>query len=227
MTTLADAQRPINDRLIGRLKTAGCVRGRLIVAGAAAQLSLTGERADGKPVFFWEFNDRIFNRLLGDYLEAGYPAGTARLTIDLDVLTGHCTYQLTTEARQTAASTLEKQQDLMAKKNNSRSRTPYGADLARQVADAVARGGTLAPSHRDYCGMDFHYRNQQFCYGEVWDGNYMEKPQRSFGTREKFAHWLAQQSDHSLSRAEEADPWYWDNQTITRQRLLDFVQARS
>jgi len=225
MTTLADAQRPINDLLIARLKTAGCVRGRFIVTGAAAQFSLTGERADGKPMFFWEFNDRVFNRLVADYLEAGYPAGSARLTVDIDVLTSHCTYQLTTAAQQSAASTLEKQQDLMAKKNCSRSRTPYGADLAQQVADAVARGRSLAPSHRDYCGMDFTYRNHQFHYGEVWDGHYMEDPQRHFNTREAFVQWLAQQSDHSLSRVEESNSWYWDNQTITQQRLLDFVQA--
>jgi hypothetical protein len=139
------------------------------------------------------------------------------------VLAGRCTCQLTTQARQTAAPTLAQQQDLMTKKNHSRSRTPYGPDLAQQVADAVARGRSLAPYHRDYCGMAFEYRDHQFRYGEVWDGQYLEKPKHSFSTREKFVHWLAQQSDHSLSRADETDSWYWDNQTITKQRLLDFV----
>ena len=225
MATLADAQRPINYLLIARLRAAGCVRGRFIVAGAAAQFSLTGERTDGKPMFFWEFNDRVFNRLVADYLEAGCPAGTVRLSVDIDVPTGRCTYQPITEAQHTTALTLEKQQDLMTKTN--RSRTPFGPALAQQVADAIARGRSLAPYHRDYCGMAFEYRDHQFRYGEVWDGQYLEKPQRSFSTREKFVHWLAQQSDHSLSRAEETDSWYWDNQTITKQRLLDFVQAQS
>ena len=61
---LAAAQRPINKLLVARLEAAGCVRGCF----EAGQFSLTGERTDGKPMFFREFNDYLFNRLLGDYL---------------------------------------------------------------------------------------------------------------------------------------------------------------
>lgn len=224
MTTLADAQRPINELLVARLRAASCVRGCFTVAGAAAQFSLTGERADGKPMFFWDFNDRLFNRLVADYLEAGYPAGSARLTVAIDAISGHCTYQFTSAAQQAAAENLEKQQELRAKRNRRRDRTPYGTALAQQVAEAVARGGTLAPSHRDYCGMGFDYRNQEFRYGEVWDGHYMEEPTLVFASREAFVDWLAQQSDQSLARVEDDNPWYWDNQTITRQRLENFVR---
>jgi hypothetical protein len=224
MATLADVQRPINDLLVARLKAAGCVRGRFVVSGAAAQFSLSGQRADGKPMFFWEFDDRIFNRLVADYLEAGYPAGTASLTVEVDVATGRCTYQLTTENQQAALVSAEQDKEMQAKKNRRRSCTPYGPALAGQVAEALLRGLRLAHAHRDYCGMGLEYRNHQFYYGEVWDGYYVEEPKVTFATREAFVQWLAQQSDQSLSRVEETDPWYWDNQTITQQRLQEFVQ---
>jgi hypothetical protein len=66
MATITDAQRPINDLLIARLRAAGCVRGRFIVAGVAAQLSIAGERTDEKPMFFRKLNNQVF-----DQLEAG------------------------------------------------------------------------------------------------------------------------------------------------------------
>lgn len=224
MATLADAQRPINDLLVARLRDAGCVCGRFAVDGSAAQFSLTGERADGRPMFFWDFNDRLFNRLVADYLEAGYPAGSARLVVDVDAATGRCTWQLTTAAQQAAADNTARQQEIDLKRNRQRDRTPYGPALAGRVADALAQGRAVAFSHRDYCGMGLRYRAQQFCYGELYDGDFIEEPQQVFASREGFVQWLAQQSDHSLARVEEADFWYWDNQTITRQRLESFVQ---
>ncbi|MDO7846804.1 hypothetical protein Q5H92_10585 [Hymenobacter sp. M29] len=224
MATLTDTQRPINDLLIARLRAAGCVRGRFAVDGAAAQFSLTGERADGKPLFFWDFNDRLFNRLVADYLAAGHPAGSARLTVDVEVESGHCAWQFTSAVQQAAATAAGQQQELRARKNRRRDRTPYGAVLAGQVADALVQGQAVAFSHRDYCGMGLRYRNQQFCYGELYDGDFIEEPQQIFASRAAFVQWLAQQSDQSLARTEEPDPWYWDNQTITRQRLETFVQ---
>jgi hypothetical protein len=224
VATLADAQRPINDSLLARLRAAGCVRGCFAVSGAAAQFSLTGERADGKPMFFWDFNDRLFNRLMADYLEAGYPAGSAYLTVDVDAIGGRCTWQLTTTAQQAAADSAARQQEFIQKRNRRRDHTPYGTALAEQVADALTQGRAVAFSHRDYCGMGLRYRSQQFCYGELYDGDFIEEPQACFATRAGFVQWLARQSDHSLSRVEEADSWYWYNQTITRERLENFLQ---
>ncbi|MBF9222077.1 hypothetical protein [Hymenobacter ruricola] len=224
MATLAEAQRPINDLLVARLRAAGCVRGRFVVSGAAAQFSLSGERADGKSMLFWDFEDRIFNRLVADYLEAGYPPGTAGLAVEVDVPTSRCTYQLTTETQQAALVSAEQDRELRAKRNRRRSRTPYGPELAGQVADVLLRGARLAHAHRDYCGMGLEYRNHEFYYGEVWDGYYVEAPKAALATRDAFVQWLARQSDHSLSRVEETDPWYWDNQTITRARLEEFVR---
>lgn len=223
MATLADAQRPINEFLAARLRAAGCVRGRFAVDGSAARFSLTGERANGKPVFFWDFNDRLFNRLVADYLEAGYPAGSARLTVEVDVATGRSVWQLTTEAQQAAIVSAEQYQEIMTKKNHRRDHTPYGSELAGRVADRLAQGQALAFSHRDYCGMGLRYRAAHFSYGELYDGDFIEEPRHSFASREGFVRWLARQSDQSLARVEEADPWYWDNQTITRQRLEDFI----
>ncbi|WP_046243240.1 hypothetical protein [Hymenobacter terrenus] len=222
MAALSETQLLINEHLRRRLETAGCVRGRFAVNGPSAQFTLTGEKANGQSVLFWDFDDRAFNRLVGDYLDVHYSDGSARLTIDLEVATGRGTYARTTQTQQAAAARAEKQQEVANKKQQLRDRTAYGPALAEKVAITLSRGQTLGYSHRDYCGMGFDYYQGHFRYGEVWE--YELKPLRSFARRPEFEAWLANQSDASLARTEEKDPFYWDNQTITRQRLEEFIQ---
>lgn len=109
----------------------------------------------------------------------------------------------------------------------------YTQELAEQVAAALQAGRTLAAYHRDYCGMGLEYVRGQFFYGEVWDGqlrdwNTLENRAATvltFPHQAAFVAWLSTQSDTTLSCREKPLPFYWDNQTITRQRLVAFVAA--
>lgn len=99
--------------------------------------------------------------------------------------------------------------------------TPYGATLAGQVVDALDRGVTVAYAHRDYCGMGLGRGDSGYVYGPVHDGQLLEET--VFETREALAAWLAQQSDATLSGRESPLPFEWDNQRLTRTRLLEAV----
>lgn len=107
----------------------------------------------------------------------------------------------------------------------------YGPALAEQVAEALLAGRRLAAYHRDYCGLGLEYRRGTFFYGEVWDGQLQQwstiddRPGflLTFPDRAAFVAWLGAQSDTTLSRREMPEPFYHDNQTITRGRLKAFV----
>lgn len=107
----------------------------------------------------------------------------------------------------------------------------YGQALAEQVAAALLSGRILASYHRDYCGMGLQHLNGLFVYGEVWDGqlqswNTFENRAASVVTFQDptaFVAWLGTQSDATLGRRDMAESFYWNNQTITRQRLLAFA----
>lgn len=111
---------------------------------------------------------------------------------------------------------------------------PYGAELAERVAAALEAGQSLHDGHRDYCGMGLAYQDQCFCYAEVWDGQLAEKKSRLkeaqggarvFLDRKAFVSWLAEQTDKSLSRSDDANPFYHNNQTLNRERLIEFAQG--
>jgi hypothetical protein len=97
----------------------------------------------------------------------------------------------------------------------------YGKDLAEKVATALLRG-SIGYGHRDYCGMGLEYRDGLYCYGSLWDG-YMGEEVKHWSSKEAFVNWLSQQSDASMARLEEKDPFFWGNQTISRGRLEEFV----
>ena len=99
--------------------------------------------------------------------------------------------------------------------------TPYGAALAGQIVDALDRGITVAHSHRDYCGMGLGRGDSGYVYGPVYDGQLFKEA--VFKTREELRAWLARQSDATLSGRELAQPFEWDNQRLTRVRLLEAI----
>ncbi|PJJ59065.1 hypothetical protein [Hymenobacter chitinivorans] len=107
----------------------------------------------------------------------------------------------------------------------------YGLELAQRVAGALAAGRVLAAYHRDYCGLGLACQHGRYLYAEVWDGQLQglntqdDRPPFAliFPTQAEFVQWLSAQSDATLSRRELADSFYWHNQTITRQRLQQFV----
>jgi hypothetical protein len=224
MVPTPQTQPPIIEHLLGRLKAADCVRGRFVANGPTLPFELNGERGNGAAVLLPGLGQPLLNELVAEYFDCYYSAGFVRLTIEVDVATGRSVYARLTAAQVAAHDRAEQQRQAAGKKALPRHRSPYGAALAAQVAAALSNGRSLMPYHRDYCGMGLEHSNSHFIYGEVWDGRYLE-PQLIFSSREDFVSWLARQSNQALARLEETDPWYWHNQTVTRQRLLEFVQA--
>lgn len=215
---------PISELLLAHLRGAGCVRGHFEATSPAPPYTLTGEDAAGQPVDFPDLAaDGLLPGLVRGYFETYYSAGYARLLIALDVGTGHFVCTLRTPAQEAAHARLDARLRAAGRKAPPRHRAAYGAAMAGQVADALRQGHALLPYHRDYCGMGLECSNGHYRYGEVWDGRYLEA-QLIFSSREDFVSWLAGQSDKSLARLEETDPWYWHNQTLTRQRLQELIQ---
>lgn len=213
--------------LLARLQAAGCVRGQFETEKPAGPYSLTGELADGTAIPLSGNADAThLARLVSDFFNTNYSTDHARLLIGLDVARGRTVYSLLTAAQQQAREQQQKQSLKTGAHVQPRHRAPFGAALAAQVAEGLSHGQQLMPYHRDYCGMGLECHNHHYCYGEVWDGRYLE-PQLIFSCAEDFVAWLASQSNKSLARLEEANPWYWHNQTITRQRLLEFVQPNA
>ena len=109
----------------------------------------------------------------------------------------------------------------------------YGMELSQRVADFLMQKGDICYSHRDYCGVGFCFRNGEFLYDYVYDGAIgggppypsCPSPIKRFSQRSAFVAWLSEQSDESLSGAEEpveALP-LCNNQRITRERLEKHV----
>jgi hypothetical protein len=69
--------------------------------------------------------------------------------------------------------------------------------------------------------MGLQRRGEEYHYSEVFDG-YL-RGGRVFQTRAAFVSWLAEQSDDSLSGRDGPLPFEWDNQRITRARLLEAI----
>ncbi|NMO17232.1 hypothetical protein HPC49_22810 [Pyxidicoccus fallax] len=107
---------------------------------------------------------------------------------------------------------------------------PYGRRLANKVADTLGRCHGICYDHIDYCGVGLFKRGKKFIYDHVYYGvpEFEENgaPQEGiavFQDRESFVDWLSRQSDESLSGRDQPDPFYFNNQRITRARLKDAV----
>ncbi|UOQ55248.1 hypothetical protein [Hymenobacter cellulosivorans] len=107
----------------------------------------------------------------------------------------------------------------------------FEPELVQRVAEALAAGRRLVAYHRDYCGLGLACEKGRYIYAEVWDGQLQglntqdDRPPFAlvFPDQAEFVQWLGSQSDATLSRRELPDSFYWHNQTITRQRLRQFV----
>lgn len=107
----------------------------------------------------------------------------------------------------------------------------YGIAFAERVAHALQSGGSVYYRHRDYCGMGLWFEQECFCYDEIYDcgphpleevkANGPARGGHVFETRHAFVGWLAQQSDHSLAGFEHENPFWHENQRITRARLQE------
>ena len=99
-----------------------------------------------------------------------------------------------------------------------------GKELAGRVADRLKMKCDLMYSHRDYCGTGLTWDNGNFIYGKVYDGDMME-PIKTFAGQQEFVDWLAEQTNTSLSGADE-DHFYKDNQRLDLPRLFNFVSSK-
>jgi hypothetical protein len=187
-------------------------------------LTLHGTKADGKPVLLWP-ESKPLRSLAGHYLDTIPNAGGFTLDIDLEAQTFH--YQSISPAEIHARDKKEAKEreeaavreKLDTKMNFQIRATPFGRDLAEQVAHKL-QTRALYYTHRDYCGMGLELRDGTYCYGEVYDGGL--DPMLRFENSAGFIDWLSKQSDASLGRLDEVNSWYWGNQTLTRERLESF-----
>jgi hypothetical protein len=111
---------------------------------------------------------------------------------------------------------------------------PYGVGLANKVADLLERGQAVVYGHAEYCGTGLRYVDGRFVYDEVRDGELAclrhqpaayDQALALFTDRPSFVTWLAEQCDQSLSGRDRPDPFYWNNQRITRTRLERAVEV--
>jgi hypothetical protein len=99
-----------------------------------------------------------------------------------------------------------------------------GNQLAVQVANKLMNYSPFGYAHRDYCGTGFSYEAEVYRYGRIVDG-YFDETLLQFKSRNEFINWLALQDNETLSGKEEED-FYYNNQRITRERLLLFVREK-
>jgi hypothetical protein len=210
------AQLALTEVLRQRLAEAGCQYGRFDVSGPDAYLSLSGQKANGKTLYFWEFGPK-FHQLVDAYLQEQHDEHTAQLTIQIDVAQAQTQYVRTPKQAPTTLPASGVQP------TPAHDHTPYGLTLAAQVAASLDQGTALAYSRRGYGGMALaRSAGAGYQYGEVWDGAI--SPSRTFPSWAAFVAWLAAQSDCSLAGPESYSLGSQDNQAITRQRLMELVQ---
>lgn len=219
--TLVEIIKTINEQLRAQLEKYHCERGQLKYQ-APSLVSLTGIKADDKPIMIWQTDARL-GYLLSQYVDHAPDGGGVKITIDLkNNQFSYFDFTLATikqEAQQEekARKLDDENHKLELRKTLTQQTDRYGTVLAAKAANALMKS-SLGYGHRDYCGMGLEYKDGVYCYGELWDGHMME-PLKKWSLKEDFIAWLSQQSDASLARLEAKEQFYWGNQTITRQRL--------
>jgi hypothetical protein len=217
MSSLSSAQLALTEVLRQRLAAAGCQYGRFDVSEPEACLSLSGQKADGKTLYFWEFGQK-FHQLVDTYLQEQYDEHTARLTIQIDVATAQAQYLRTLKPAAITTSPTSEPHPFL-----THDRTPFGLTLAAQVAARLDQGTALIYSCRGYGGMGLaRGSGAEYQYGEVWDGAL--SPNQTFSSWAAFVAWLAVQSDFSLAGSASHNLGSGHSQAITRQRLTELVQ---
>jgi hypothetical protein len=101
----------------------------------------------------------------------------------------------------------------------------FGNELALKTAIKLKLGHRLENIHQDYCGTGLRYFKDQFDYIEI--NNQNDRILMSFTTEKSFIAWLAEQSDRSLARLEETNPFLQGNQVINKWRLLQFISIEN
>jgi len=212
-----------------------CVEGSLELVrretslGARYDEVLYAQRADGRPDTFFDFMKEPFARQARRLLEEREGEGVLRVRVDLSAGTSEATLlegpalQVRSEAGLLESSIARLEQQRAALETLALSHEPYGPELAARVVRAL-RKQPLCYDHRDYCGLGlFATEDGGFVYTRVVDGGFMDADVvRRFKDGEQLAHWLAQQSDASLS---DYGTRSFLNQTLRRERLEAFGET--
>ncbi|MBP1650683.1 MAG: hypothetical protein H6Q26_840 [Bacteroidetes bacterium] len=225
MTSREELQSAIDHQLRVILEKYHCVRGSIRFQ-TPALLSMNGIRNDGKPVLIWP-TDKKLDTLVSKYVFQEPELGG--LIVQADLLMDQFVYKQVSKGRlQQEALQVQRQRDQEARVQQQNWRRlleskteSYGVELAEKVAERLLTAN-FGFGHRDYCGMGLEYRNGVYYYGGLWDG-IMDDKVLSFTAKAEFVSWLAGQSDAGMARLNEADAFYWGNQTVTRQRLQEFI----
>lgn len=114
---------------------------------------------------------------------------------------------------------------------NKQNMQAFGEALATAVYNYLSHHKIIRYDHYGYCGTGFVLVKDEIFYThfDEWD-TYRDRQEylpgtsytgiiKTFTSAQDFIHWLAEQTDETLSGKETADPWYTNNQRITKQRL--------
>ncbi|MBO2009441.1 hypothetical protein [Hymenobacter negativus] len=226
-TDFTPNQTDLNEALTELFATAECWGGYLAMQPTPGEVlyNAWGYHQSGKEINVYPILPPL-KALLNQYA-AETPGGIGFLTIFVNLRQAVFTYQHTSVSKEAGAAaakaTAQAEQDRAYRERLRRELSPasFGPELAAQVAEALAQGRWFNYGHPAYCGMGFDVVEGQYRYGSVWEGGL--EPERTFADRVGFVAWLAQQSDLSLALLEFEDPMLWNNQTVTRARLLELV----
>ena len=220
--TLIEAISGINQELRMQLEKYHCERGELRYQ-APAMVSLSGINASDKPILIWQTDPKL-GYLLSQYVAQQSDCGGVIIAVRLPdqffyTPVAKATIQQAAKQKEIEQQDEAQQAKLELRRTLAQKTTPYGRELAEKVANTLQHSYSVGYGHRDYCGTGLEYREGTFLYGELWDG-YMTEPISQWSSKENFIEWLARQSDASLGRLDATEPFYWGNQTITRERLI-------
>lgn len=221
-------QKPLVTELDPLLLRYRCIRGvfRAESGSRGPVLSLKGTRNDGESILIWEWPVAL-QKEVRELFDENPDLKAFTLTLDLHSGTADYrpenaeAYAARELARQDEAER-EQRHDLEEKKRLlAAAAEPYGHTLAQNVLNHLRLGHTLAYYHRDYCGTGLWLNDNRIEYGDRYDGG-ADRVLHTFDDDTAFVGWLAAQSNASLARLEEENPFYWGNQTLTRARLEAF-----
>lgn len=117
-------------------------------------------------------------------------------------------------------------------------RALYGPVLAGRVWDRLMRcpagEGLIHEFHRDFCGHGLIRTEDGVKLCDIDDGWHPGDAIAEWRSREEFVAFFAGQSDYSCSGWDErapvffsSDEWYRNNQRLTREKLLRFVDGQA
>ena len=142
--------------------------------------------------------------------------------------------RLRNERAQKVQESDEYQKESAERKVKNLSKEPFGEKLIVKLADKLEIE-PLYNHHPYYCGLGLRIFQNEYQLCAVEDGNIDENKYdyslMHWSSKRDFIEFFSKQSDFTLSRACPSihyiysnDYWLWANQTITEERIEDFLK---